>query len=277
MTDIRKNNFIIEAQDFDLKETLDCGQCFRWTENTDGSFDGVVRGYYAHVYQEGDQVFFDSNGSKEFWKDYFDFDRNYSEIKKHLTKDNVLKMAIEYAPGIHLLKQEFFECLISFIISQCNNIPRIKKNIELLCENFGKKKFFGDVEYYTFPAPQDIINEDLSIIRVGYRLPYIICATRMIIDEVLSYESILNLESEIARQKLLEINGVGNKVADCILLFSLQKFDVFPSDTWIKKIMEKLYGLPPKAIKDYAQNNFFDFSGFAQQYLFFYAMNNKSI
>ena len=253
---------IITVDDFDLQQTLECGQCFRWIREPDASYTGVVGRFVANVTQVENKLIINSKAPTKFWSEYFDLERDYGEIKKQLSKDSVMREAIKAGGGIRLLKQPFWECLASFIISQCNNIPRIMKIIESLCRNFGEEIEHG---YYSFPEPDAIFAKDLSVIKCGYRDKYLQdAARRMLAGEDLS-----------TKQKLLEVNGVGEKVANCVLLFGAQKYDVFPADVWIKRIVSELYSIKEKNISEFARKNFAQYSGFAQQYLFFYARDSR--
>lgn len=274
------NCIIIEnPSDFSLKHTFDCGQCFRF-EGKDGVYSGVAFKNFVILKEEENRIIIENLRKEDFdryWYPFFDFKRDYGEIKKILSNDDIMKKAIEFGKGIRILKQEFFECLISFIISQQNNIPRIKKAVSGFCELFGEKKEYNGISYYTFPDPEDIENiteKDLEPLKLGYRAPYITGAVKLAAEGVISGEMLENMSYEEAKKKLLEIKGVGNKVADCILLFSLGKFEAFPTDTWIKKAMLTLYGVEEKEISGFKDVNYGSFSGFAQQYIFYYMREN---
>ena len=277
-----KNSVVISgAKDFSLLHTFDCGQCFRFNETEDGGFEGVAFGKYVKLFQKGGDIVINNltlPEYKEKWSLFFDMDRDYAKIKESLIKDETMKKAVAYGNGIRILRQDFFECLISFIISQQNNIPKIKKTVEGFSEMFGKKIGFGGKTYYAFPSPEDIrgiTEKDLAPLKTGYRAPYIAGAVEAVCSENLSGDELSRTDYAKAKEKLLEIKGIGNKVADCILLFSLGKFEAFPVDTWIKKAMLSLYGLGEKEIEKYKDVNYGEYSGFAQQYIFYYIRNNK--
>lgn len=267
--------------DFSLIHTFDCGQCFRFNRDEKGHFIGVAFGKTADFYTEGDDLVIKNITKEEFlthWVDFLDLNRDYKKIKTELSKDEVVKKAIDYGSGIRILKQEFFECLISFIISQQNNIPKIKKAIEGFCALFGDKVCYDNKEYYTFPTPKSLENitvEDLAPLKIGYRDKYIIDAIKKVNSGEIAYTKLIDLSYEEAKKMLLTINGVGEKVANCVLLFSLLKSEAFPVDTWIKKAMESLYNLKENEIPDYTKLNFKEYSGFAQQYIFYYIRNRK--
>lgn len=272
---------IKNPSDFSLLHTFDCGQCFRFNEVEKGRFTGVAFKKPVEIYEENGDIVFLNLTKDEFlksWVDFLDLDRDYKEIKDFLSSDEIIKKAIGYGEGIRILKQDFFECLISFIISQQNNIPKIKKAVEGFCELFGEKVEYNGKGYYTFPdaeALKDITVSDLAPLKIGYRDKYIISAIEAVLSGRISYEILSSLSYEEAKKLLLTINGVGEKVANCVLLFSLLKFEAFPVDTWIKKAMEGLYNLSVKDIPDYTRINFGKYSGFAQQYIFYYIRNNK--
>lgn len=272
-----KDRIVIKnLTDFSLVDTFDCGQCFRFNEEGKGHFIGVAFGKVAEFFMEEDNLVIKNISKEDFLKDwvlFLDLDRDYKKIKEELSKDEVIKKAIEYGKGIRILKQDFFECLISFIISQQNNIPKIKKAIEGFCTLFGDEILYNGKIYYTFPdykKVKDITLKDLEPLKIGYRDKYIIDAVKKINDNEISYENLINMPYEEAKKSLLSINGVGEKVANCVLLFSLLKSEAFPVDTWIKKAMESLYNLEVKEIPQYTKINFGKYSGFAQQYIFYY-------
>lgn len=283
----KNNNLIIsDMSDFKLSDIFECGQCFRWVRNEDGSYEGVASLRALKIKQtENEVIFFDTdeNDFYGFWYDYFDLGRDYAKIRNDLKSDNDLSDAFGYGPGIRLLKQQLWECIVSFIISASNNIPRIKKIIELFCMNFGEKIMYMGKEYYLFPTPEKTASltlEDLQIIRAGFRDKYILdAAMKFTTDSDMNFDALSAMDTEEARAALKKINGVGDKVADCVLLFGLGKYDCFPIDVWMKRIMEYCYfGKEPQSIKtiaEYAKNRFGDLRGFAQQYLFFYARENK--
>lgn len=283
MNYIEKNEKIImtEFDSFDIEQILECGQCFRFTKLAEKEYVIVAHKRVLHIKQENEKVFFYPCNKKEFeeiWIDYFDLNRDYNEIKKLLSKDKVVKAAIEYASGIRILNQEPWECLISFIISQNNRIPMIKQVIKNISEAFGQKA--GD--YYLFPNIKELEkadNESLMACKTGFRAKYILDAIEKISSKEVDLASFSKLTTEEARKKLIEIKGVGPKVADCVLLFSLRRNEVFPTDVWVKRVMEYFYfdekETPIKDIHSLAYKLWGDYAGFAQQYLFYYARSLK--
>ncbi len=266
-----KNIELHGVTNFVLSETLDCGQAFRWCETDKDIWQGVAFGRFLKVgSKDGIITLFDTT-KEDFeliWKDYFDLDRNYAEILSVLSENEVLKTAGEFAGGIRILRQEPWEALCSFIISQNNNIPRIKGIVERLCENFGEKINDG---VYSFPTAEKIASltlEDLAILRSGFRAKYILDAAKKIANGEIILDSLRNMPLDLARAELVKIYGVGEKVADCTLLFGLSHIEAFPKDVWIKRAVEKLFdGVLPDCAKDYA--------GIAQQYIFHYARMTK--
>lgn len=253
-----------ENNNFNLSRTFRCGQCFRWIEK-DGNFSAVVAGKRIDAAQTDRGIVISSEHTKEFLRRYFDLDTDYSEYIKRFSADAVLKAACESASGIRILRQEPFETLISFIISQNNNIPRIAGIIDRLCENFGEETNGGK----TFPTPKRLAGiepEDLAPLRAGFRARYIADAVSRVNSGEIDFDEIDALPLISAREKLKKIIGVGDKVADCVLLFGFHKLDAFPKDVWVKRIMERFY---PQGLPECVKNA----EGLAQQYLFDYVRN----
>ena len=262
---IKKLHNAIEIEDFgsfDLGLSVDCGQAFRWTQNETGRWCAVVGSRYLEAEQsEGKLIFYtDENEFEGFWRNYFDLDTDYAAICEKLSADTHLKAATAACPGIHILKQEPWEALCSFIISQNNNIPRIKGIIDRLCEIFGEKAEYG----YSFPSAERLAvlePEDLAPLRAGFRAKYIIDAARKVSNKEVDFERIKAEPIEFGREELQKIKGVGAKVAECTLLYGFYKTEAFPVDVWVRRIMEEMYpdGFPECADK---------VQGIAQQYLF---------
>lgn len=283
-----KDNLIIleEIENFDAKAIFTCGQAFRWYEESDGSFTTVHLGRVLNVLNEKDRVIFKGTNLKEFdeiWMDYFDLNTDYKEIRKVLSNNEILPKAMEYGEGIRILNQNHFEMLISFIISANNMIPRIKKSIEVISMRYGK--FICEDEnrkYYSFPTVEELSRatvEDLrKFAKVGFRDKRIFDTVNMILNEKIDLDNFENLETDILREELLKFSGVGNKVADCIMLFSYKRGEVFPVDVWIKRVMEELFikkETPVKKISKEADRIFGKYAGYAQQYLFYYGREEK--
>ncbi|MBR4949844.1 MAG: DNA glycosylase [Clostridia bacterium] len=267
-----ENSIILEnAPWFDIEKTFDCGQCFRWEKDGDAFF-GIVKNKVIKAVQSDNKISFYGISKKDyedFFCHYLDMERDYIEINKNFMNDKILPEAMNYSQGIRLLNQEVFETIISFIISQNNNIPRIKKIINSLCQNFGKKVEFEGKEYYLFPTADDLKNvtaKDLEVIKSGFRGKYILDAVEKINSGLIDIENLKNLSYEDAKAELMKIKGVGDKVSDCVLLFSCEFVDAFPKDVWIKRILKEFYN-DESIDKDY----FCGYGGIAQQYLFHYA------
>ncbi|MDF2567020.1 MAG: hypothetical protein K0R90_476 [Oscillospiraceae bacterium] len=251
---------------FCLEDTLDCGQSFRWEKNKDGSFSGVAYSRVLTISQHGNKLIFKNTSSDEFetlWKVYFDLETDYSHIKSFLCSDKTIKSACSYAGGIRILRQDSWEALCCFIISQNNNIPRIKGIVSRLCENFGKELESG---IFSFPDPQDIFDggiEALDVLRAGFRAGYLYDAARKVLNGEVNLEEIKTMPIEDARTTLMKIKGVGPKVAECALLYGFYRVEAFPVDVWIKRALHYFYadGFP----KEYES-----VGGIAQQYIFHY-------
>lgn len=280
----KDNQIILEgiSEDFEPKHVFECGQCFRWLREEDGSYTGVVQGKVINVKKENDLIIFDNTNKEDFeniWFDYFDLGRNYGEIKKQLkVMDEYLEKATEFGKGIRILQQDGWEMLISFIISANNRIPMIQRAINNLSERYGK--FIGEYrgkKYYAFPTPEELSTvsvEDIRACQTGFRDKYIKSVVDYVNEndeDVLSYRK---LDTSECIKELVKFNGVGPKVADCIALFGMQKYDTFPVDVWVKRVMEEFYvedNLSLPKIRKFALDKFGDLAGFAQQYLFYYA------
>lgn len=261
------------TDDFMVPElTLDCGQAFRWKETDDGSWHGVAYGKPLTVKKKGDETLFCCSGSGDFesiWKPYFDMNRDYVAICRRFSADAILSKAVDMYRGIVILRQEPWEALCSFIISQNNNIPRIKGIIERLCSEFGEDLGGGD---FTFPGPEKVLEaglDGLAPLRAGFRAKYIIDAAQKVMDGTVNFNYIETASLDEAAQELKKIKGVGDKVAACTLLYGFGKVDALPIDVWVRRILEETYpnGLPvcTEGVR-----------GIAQQYLFHWRRNEES-
>jgi len=282
-----KGNTIIEdVKDFDLSQTLECGQCFRFYKQDENDYVVVAYNKLLRIKQDGSNlIFFDcSENDMESWINYFDLNRDYSQIKKFLLrKDKVLKPAIEEKWGVRILNQEFHETLISFIISQNKQIPHIKQLVRRISENYGS--YLGSVngeDYYSFPDCSvlgTITEEDFREMKTGFRAPYLADAVLKLSSGELKAADFKGVGEEEAGKKLMTVKGVGEKVANCVMLFSLGYRAAFPIDVWIKRIMEELYFNGEDTSKDviakFAKENYGEYGGYAQQYLFCYGRDNK--
>jgi len=266
---------ITGVSDFDLAKIFECGQCFRWDADDNGVYTGVAHGRAARLRKCGGSIFI-SGTLEDFesvWRDYFDLDRDYAEIREKLCIDEFMRKAAEFGEGIRILRQDRWEALCSFIISQCNNIPRIKKIISSLCREFGDRFTFDGEEFFTFPSAGKLaaLNAvDLEPIRCGYRAAYIVSAANAVASGELNLDELSQDTPEGARAALKMLHGVGNKVADCAVLFGLHMLDAFPLDVWMKRAVAEHYGpgFDPCIFSPYA--------GIAQQYIFNYVRNGDS-
>ena len=273
-----------EIDSFEPKDIFECGQCFRWNREENGSYTGVFSDCVLNVKKcEGNIVFNgNENVTEEKINEYFDLNRDYSKIKKELSKvDNNLLEATNFGSGIRILNQDLWETIISFIISANNNIPRIKGIIEKISKKYGKEIKFNEKSYYEFPTPKELSKatvEDLKSLGLGFRDVRVYETTQMINSKEFDLDELYTLDTKQAQEKLLTLSGVGPKVADCILLFStLKRFDVFPIDVWVRRVMNDLYiheqdekKLNKNYIRKIADTKFGTLEGMAQQYLFYW-------
>lgn len=265
---VKGTDIIVSEKDFDLDETLDCGQAFRWKKIESDyacSYEGHFLNDALRISQtKKGEFIFHNTSEKEFlgkWVNYFDFETDYSELKKSFSEDETLSKACEFAGGIRLLRQNSWECLISFIISQNNNIPRIKGIINRLCNHYSG----------SFPTAEELAEETpdtLSYLRSGFRAKYITDAAQKTASGELDLPAISVMPIEDARIALKTIKGVGPKVAECVLLFGMHRTEAFPVDVWIKRVLAEYY---PCGFPDFAKDN----AGIAQQYLFHYIRCNS--
>lgn len=284
---MKEQKLILKNQkSFELKDIFECGQCFRWNLQEDGSYTGVIKDAIINVKKEKEDIIFigKCEGSiKDLIEHYFDLNTNYEEIKIRLSNiDEYIKTSIEYGEGIRILNQDLWETIISFIISANNNIPRIKGIIERLSQKYGNEIEWNGQKYYTFPSCEqlkDVTVQDYRNLGLGFRDVRLYETTHMILNKEVDLEKLKkNTNTQEVRNELLKLSGVGPKVADCILLFSdLKRFDVFPIDVWVRRVMNDLYIREPDEtkvskvkIEKLAEEKFGKFKGLAQQYLFYW-------
>lgn len=259
---------VTDISNLSLSETLDCGQCFRWKQDENGVWCGVVKGTLGKLRQEGDGITILGANEEEFkavWYDYFDFGRDYDALKTEFAECIMIKEACEFAPGIRVLHQEPWEAFITFIISQNNNIARIKGIVDRMCTAFGEEIEQG---IYKFPTPERLASaseEELTKLGFGYRASYVISAAKEVESGTLELEKVADMPVAEGRKRLLQVHGIGPKVADCVLLYGLGKTECCPADVWMKRVIAALGGSMPPCVTDYA--------GIAQQFLFHYARN----
>ena len=271
---------------FNARDIFECGQCFRWNEQEDGSYTGIFGKNVLNVKQEPEGKIIITGicdgDIKEVCRKYFDLDRDYEAIKEKLANiDEYMQESIKYGEGIRILNQDLWEMIISFIISANNNIPRIKGIIEKISRNYGKKIIYKNKEYYTFPTIEELSNasvEDLRALGLGFRDKRVYDTTQMFLKGDMTIEELKSENNtEKLRERLLTLPGVGPKVADCIMLFSLKKYDVFPIDVWVRRVMNDLYihnideeKVSKKELQKLAKKKYSDLAGLAQQYLFYW-------
>ena len=282
-----KQEYILEdCKSFEPEHIFECGQCFRWNKQKDGSYTGIFKENVVNVKKENNRIIFKGickENIKEECIDYFDLDTDYDNIKNKLSNvDDYLKTSIKYGEGIRILNQDLWETLISFIISANNNIPRIKGIIERISKSYGEKIVWDKAEYYTFPTPKELSKasvEDLRNLGLGFR-DVRVYETTKIINENPNKLNELEDEKDVnrLREELLEFPGVGPKVADCVMLFStLKRLEVFPIDVWVRRVMNELYiknedetKINKKEIEELAKTKYGNLAGIAQQYLFYW-------
>ena len=270
---------------FELKDIFDCGQCFRWNMEENESYTGVIKNGVINIKKIGKNVFIkgitDTN-LEEIVYNYFDLKTDYKKIKTDFSNiDKYMKESTEFGEGIRILNQDLWECIISFIISANNNIPRIKKIIESISKKYGKKVVFENKNYYLFPTPEELSVasvEDLRNLGLGFRDKRVFETTRKVLNKEIDLERLIQIDnSEKIKEELLKLDGVGPKVADCIMLFSMQRYDVFPIDVWVRRVMNDLYikceneeAVSKKEILKLADEKFGNLAGIAQQCLFYW-------
>lgn len=274
-----------QEKEFNLVHIFECGQCFRWNKQLDGSYIGVVRNNVIQVRKENNSILFESVGEEELSElvnQYFDLNRDYKKIKTELSKiDHHIKNSIQYGDGIRILNQDIWETIISFIISANNNIPRIKGIIERISAKYGKQIVYKGKVYHTFPTVEELSKasiEDLRALGLGFRDKRVYETAQMIQKKEVDLKKLEKESTSKAREILLTLPGVGPKVADCILLFStLKRVEVFPVDVWVRRVMNELYiqkqdetKVSIKEVEKLAEEKYGTLAGIAQQYLFYW-------
>ena len=291
---MREQVYVLEnVQNFEPKHIFECGQCFRWNEEDDGSYTGVVGANVLNVKKEQNNIIIKGmceDNIQDVCNLYFDLETNYNKIKSELSKiDDNMKTSIQYGSGIRILRQDPWEALISFIISANNNIPRIKGIIEKISKKYGKEIEWNNTKYYTFPTPEELSNasvRDLRLLGLGFRDSRVYETTQIINNKEVDLKELEQIQDiKVLREELLKFPGVGPKVADCIMLFSMKKHEVFPIDVWVKRVMTELYlnevtevnskNISNKKILELAESKFGKLAGIAQQYLFYWRRELK--
>lgn len=263
---------LASSGELDLVKTFECGQCFRWNADEKGVYTGVVRGYAARIWTEGEDIFIRSAAPEALWREYFDLGRDYAAISRSFSGGEYLENCVRFGQGIRILRQEPWEALCSFIISQCNNIKRIKGIVERLCEAFGEVTELDGEKFYTFPCAvrlAECTESQLAPLRCGYRAAYILTAARAVASGDLKPDELIDADYKEAKRALLALNGVGEKVANCVVLFGLYHMEAFPIDVWIRRALREHF--PP----DFDPASLGEYAGLAQQYIFYYARENE--
>ena len=287
---MKEQKYIIKNQEeFELRDIFECGQCFRWNKQEDNRYIGVFGKNVIEVEQKEKTITFQGiceGNIKEIVDKYFDLKRDYKKIQKKLSKVDVhLKTSIKYGKGIRILNQDLWETIISFIISANNNIPRIKGIIERLSRAYGNVIEFKGNRFYTFPTAKelkDVSVEEYRKLGLGFRDKRLYETTKKILKKEVDLKKLEIMSTNDAREELLKLSGIGPKVADCILLFStLKRFDVFPIDVWVRRVMNDLYihnedetKVSKKEIERLAKEKYGELEGIAQQYLFYWRREN---
>ena len=285
---IKETSLGLELREASFNPThiFECGQCFNFNLEEDGSYTAVFLGKIINVLNKDDYVLIRNISLDEFYEifyDYFDFGTDYEKIIDKLSESEILKAAATYGYGIRILNQELFETTISFIISANNQIPRIKKAVRIISERYGE--YLGTYmgrDYFSFPSPEVLAKVDplelRQYARVGFRDVRIVETAKAFVDGFLNYEYENDLSDEDLKKKLITLPGIGPKVADCIMLFAYHRRETFPVDVWIKRVMETLFigkEVPKKQVDNYAREIFGELAGYAQQYLFYYGRENN--
>ncbi|MDO5402077.1 MAG: DNA glycosylase [Eubacteriales bacterium] len=283
MADFTVDNIV----DFDLEQTLECGQSFHFVKIDEKDYALTAFGHFLRVSQKGSRLIFHNTGREEYyaiWKNYFDLGRDYKKIKcELLSKDNKLREAIETMSGVRIMNQEFSELLMSFIISQNKQIPHIKQIVAELSKQYGQfKGTVNGIDMYAFPTIEEmsaITEQDYRDCKTGFRAPYLLDAASKLSQNILDENVLRSISPEECEKQLCQIKGVGSKVANCVMLFALGHRSAFPVDVWIKRIMEVLYyegrDTPKERISAFAREQFGCLGGYAQQYLFYYGKTMK--
>lgn len=266
----------IRNSNFNIQQIADSGQCFRMNKIEENKYNLVAYNTYLELIQEDEETIELSCSEKEYihvWKDYFHLEYDYNHVVQTLVdgNDEFLKEAAMFGKGIRILRQEPFEAMISYIISQNKNIPAIKNCIEAICREYGKPIVTVEgTTYYTFPTPKSLVDakpEDLRNLKIGYRDKYIISAAKAVANGTVDLELLKKYDSKKALEALKSIHGIGEKVANCILLYGLHHVEVFPIDVWIKRVLCEIYN------DEFNPMKYEGYAGIVQQYMFYYMRN----
>ncbi len=276
-------SMILKVDDFNLKDTVTCGQIFRFEELDDSSFDVILSDRVINIKQDKNNIIINSsnmNNIEEVIRNYFDLNYDYNSINNKLIEiDKGNKDIIDNCKGLKMINEPKFEVIVSYILSSNNRVPQIKNALDNISKTYGKRIVFNNKEYYLFPTLEELSNCDIDTLRkckTGFRDKYIYEFVRRVINKEFDINSIDNLNSKDALDYLMTLNGVGEKVASCILLFGYHRFDVFPIDTWVKKYMKDKYNIEGvDNIRRFTYDKYKELSGIAIQYMFHYKRNKN--
>ncbi|MCL1914416.1 MAG: DNA-3-methyladenine glycosylase 2 family protein [Eubacteriaceae bacterium] len=269
--------------DFDVVKAFDSGQTFRFRQTSQNSVEGIVGGQLLGLAQEGERItatFETGAFDKQQLFSYLAFDVDYKYILGQINTDEIMSGALKSGKGIRVLRQDLWECLITFILSQNNNIPRIASLVQSLCAALGEP--FGSDQYFAFPTPQQVLSggmDVLSKLKMGYRDEYVYLAAKLVAEGDLDLKALAAKETKDAKTSLMGLKGVGSKVADCVLLFGMARYEVCPHDVWVKKVFSERYGfgqVSEKQTYGFAKEKWGAYAGIAQQFLFYHERNDKA-
>ncbi|MBD3406247.1 MAG: hypothetical protein GF411_09075 [Candidatus Lokiarchaeota archaeon] len=266
----------ISVTDFSLKDTLECGQTFCWINEGEGYVNADI-GQVVYVEQKGNQLVYESSSSKVDIEEILGLKDPIDSIKQEVNKDGLMKQSIDYMPGLRVVRDPFFPCLISFLCSIRKNIPTIRQLVQSIRAKYGTKTTFRNKQYYSMPTPSQldgISAKELRTLGLGWRAKFIEESTKLVARGSIEPKCLQKLEYEQAHEQLKTLHGVGDKVADCVSLFSLGFLEAFPIDVWIERIIQEHYDIFTSTGKSYKKKSqaarayFGRYAGYAQQYLF---------
>ena len=272
---------LVVDQPFDLASSLESGQAHRWKKAENNWYSGVIRGNFIKIRQSSTGAEFHSEPWSEaamipLLQNYFRLDDDIRAIYAEINEDRRVATMVARYSGLRILRQEPWECLVAFICSANSNIPRIQQNMETMAEHFGEPITLGADVRYSFPTPIQLVEAgemELRRLGLGFRAPYVDKATRRVVEGLLDLDALIRMPYEEAKEKLMECPGIGPKIADCILIFALEKLEAFPIDVWVRRALAEWYFPDEKTpsnrvLSEWAQQHFGRYGGYSQQYLF---------
>ncbi|MHA2133551.1 MAG: DNA-3-methyladenine glycosylase family protein [Candidatus Thorarchaeota archaeon] len=268
----------VRVNDFDLKDTMECGQTFCWVREGDGYINADF-GDIVYVEQRGDHLHYESTSGNIDLNSLIRLDDPVDVIKDEIARDEFMRASIDFAPGLRIVKDPFFSCLVSFLCSTRNNIPTIRRMTQGIREGWGPTYRFRGKTFYGMPSPQELSKvtvPELEDLNLAWRANFIVRSTASILDGEIDQSALCNMDYSDAHESLKTLHGVGDKVADCVCLFSLGFLEAFPIDVWIERVIQKHYGIFTESGKSYkkkseaARNYFGKYAGYAQEYLYYY-------